>query len=180
MMFYECTNTWNVKHKCFIVCRHYRWFNQMLLMSCYKLKLKSKFSYLCIQACFTLSNNVYTSDSGLVCIGPTLANNRATSIDSHQLVYLKASNLASSENHWFLKVHFNVHCLCISQSSFGQHLLCMFNKYITVCPGKIKSRKLCIWPIFTCINRTFDTGHPSRVNWLPLRVVHSHDSVYFR
>ena len=55
----------------------------------------------------------------------------------------------------------------------------MFNHYITVCPGKIKNRKLCIWPIFTCINRTFDSGHPIRVNWLPLRVVRSRKSDYF-
>ena len=32
---------------------------------------------------------------------------------------------------------------------------------------------------FTCINRTFDTGHPIHVNWLPLRVVRSRNSVYF-
>ena len=32
---------------------------------------------------------------------------------------------------------------------------------------------------FTCINRTFDTGHPIHVNWLPLRVVRSCNSVYF-
>ena len=55
----------------------------------------------------------------------------------------------------------------------------MFNNYITVCPGNIKNRKLWIWPIFTCINRTFDTGHPIHVNWLPLRVVRSRKSVYF-
>ena len=55
----------------------------------------------------------------------------------------------------------------------------MFNNYITVCPGKIKNRKLYIWPIFTCINRTFDTGHPIHVNWLPLRLVRSRNSVYF-
>ena len=79
----------------------------------------------------------------------------------------------------FLEVNFNVHWRCISQSSFGQHLLCMFNNYITVCPGKIKNRKLYIWRIFTCINRTFDTGHPIHVNWLPLRVVRSRNSAYF-
>ena len=45
--------------------------------------------------------------------------------------------------------------------------------------GKIKNRKLYIWRIFTCINRIFDTGHPIHVNWLPLRVVRSHNSVYF-
>ena len=67
----------------------------------------------------------------------------------------------------------------MSQSSFGQNLLCMFNSYITVCSGKIKNRKLCIWPIFTCINKTFDTGHPIHVNWLPLRVVRLRNSVYF-
>ena len=55
----------------------------------------------------------------------------------------------------------------------------MFNNYVMVCPGKIKNRKLCIWPTFTCINRTFDTGHPIHVNWLPLRVVRSCNSVYF-
>ena len=55
----------------------------------------------------------------------------------------------------------------------------MFNIYITVRPGKIKNRKLYIWPIFTCINRTFDTGHPIHVNWLPLRVVRSRKRVYF-
>ena len=55
----------------------------------------------------------------------------------------------------------------------------MFDNYITACPGKIKNRKLYIWPIFTCINRTFDTGHPIHVNWLPLCVVRSRNSVYF-
>ena len=55
----------------------------------------------------------------------------------------------------------------------------MFNNYIAVCPGKIKNRKLYIWPIFTCNNRTFHTGHPIHVNWLPLRVVRSRNSVYF-
>ena len=79
----------------------------------------------------------------------------------------------------FLDVHFNVNCPCMSQASFGQHLLCMFNTYITVCPGKIKNRKLYFWPIFTCINREFDTGHPIHVKWLPLRVVRSRNSVYF-
>ena len=55
----------------------------------------------------------------------------------------------------------------------------MFDIYITVCPGKIKNRKQYIWPIFTCINRTFDTGHPIHVNWLPLCVVRSRNSVCF-
>ena len=55
----------------------------------------------------------------------------------------------------------------------------MFNNYISVCPGRITNRKLYIWPIFTCINRTFATGHPIHVNWLPLRVVRSRNSVYF-
>ena len=32
---------------------------------------------------------------------------------------------------------------------------------------------------FTCINRTFDTGHPIHVSWLPLHVVRLHNSVYF-
>ena len=66
-----------------------------------------------------------------------------------------------------------------SPSSFGQHLLCTFNNYMTVCPGKIKNRKLCIWPIFTCIDRTFDTGDPNHIRWLPLHVVRSRNSVYF-
>ena len=79
----------------------------------------------------------------------------------------------------FLEVYFNEHCRCISQSSFGQHHLCMFNNYITVCTGKIKNRKPCIWQMFTCINRIFDIGHPIHVNWLPLRVVRSSNSVYF-
>ena len=43
----------------------------------------------------------------------------------------------------------------------------------------MKKRKLHIWPIFTCVNMTFDTGHPIHVNWLPLRVVRSRNSVYF-
>ena len=55
----------------------------------------------------------------------------------------------------------------------------MFNNYITVCPGKSQKQKLCIWPIFTCINRTFDTGQPIHVNWFPLRGVGSRSSVYF-
>ena len=100
------------------------------------------------------------------------------SFHSHQLVYLKASNAASSEIIDFLEVHFNLHCRCIQQFSFDQHHLCMFKNYITVCPEKIKNRKLCIWPIFTCINRTFDTSYPIHVNWLPLRVVRSRNSVY--
>ena len=54
----------------------------------------------------------------------------------------------------------------------------MFNNYITVCHGKIQNRKPYIWPICTCINRAFDTGHPIHVKWLPLRVVRSHNSVY--
>ena len=33
--------------------------------------------------------------------------------------------------------------------------------------------------MFTCMNRTYDTGHPIHVNWLPLRVVRSCNSVYF-
>ena len=48
-----------------------------------------------------------------------------------------------------------------------------------MCHRRIKNRKLFIWPIFTCVNRTFDTGHPIHVNWFPLRVVHMHNSVYF-
>ena len=55
----------------------------------------------------------------------------------------------------------------------------MFNNYITVCQGKIKNRKLHIWPIFTCVTKTFDTSHPIHVNWLLLRVVRSRNSVYF-
>ena len=46
-------------------------------------------------------------------------------------------------------------------------------------PVKVKNRKLYIWPIFTCINRTFDIGHPIHVNWLPLRVLRSRNNVYF-
>ena len=74
---------------------------------------------------------------------------------THQLVYFKASNTASSKNHWFFR------------SSF----YCTLSLYITVL----------LWsaPIFTCINRTFHTGHPINVNWLPLHVVRSHNSVYF-
>ena len=48
-----------------------------------------------------------------------------------------------------------------------------------MCPGRIKNRKLYIWPIFTCVYRTFDTGHSINVNWLPLRVVRPRNSVYF-
>ena len=51
--------------------------------------------------------------------------------------------------------------------------------YHGVSRDKIKNRKLCIWPIFTCINRIFDTGHPIHVNWPPMRVVRSRNSVYF-
>ena len=43
----------------------------------------------------------------------------------------------------------------------------------------MKKKKNNIWPIFTCINWTFDTGHPIHVNWLPLRAVRSRNSVYF-
>ena len=39
----------------------------------------------------------------------------------------------------------------------------MFNNYITVCPERMKNKKHHIWPIFTCVNRTFDTGHPIHV-----------------
>ena len=48
-----------------------------------------------------------------------------------------------------------------------------------MCPGRMKNRKVYIWPRFTCVNRSFDTGHPIHVNWLPLRVVRSRNSVYF-
>ena len=48
-----------------------------------------------------------------------------------------------------------------------------------MCLGRIKNRKLYIWPIFTCVNRTFGTGHSIHVNWLPLRVVRSRNSVNF-
>ena len=101
------------------------------------------------------------------------------SLHSRQLVYLKAGNAASSENHDFLEVHFNVHCGCISQSSFGQLLLCTFNYYIMMCSWRIKNMKLYIWPIFTCVNRTFDTGYPVHVSLLPLWFVRSRNSVYF-
>ena len=89
---------------------------------------------------------------------------------------------ARSENHWLfriLEIHFNVQCPCISQSSFDQHLLCIFSNDIMMCRGRIKNRKLYIWPIFTCVDRTFDTGHSIHVNWLPLRGVCSRNSVYF-
>ena len=36
-----------------------------------------------------------------------------------------------------------------------------------------------IWPLFTCVNRTFDSSQPIHVNWLPLHAVHSRNSVYF-
>ena len=55
----------------------------------------------------------------------------------------------------------------------------MLNNYITVCLGKNKNGKLYIWPIFTCINRTFDSIHPIHINWLTLRAVRSRNSVYF-
>ena len=42
-----------------------------------------------------------------------------------------------------------------------------------------EKQKLYIWPIFTWINRTFDTGHPINANWLSLRDVRSRNSVYF-
>ena len=50
---------------------------------------------------------------------------------------------------------------------------------ISRCVRENQKRKLYIWRIFTCINRIFDTGHPIHVNWLPLRVVRSRNSVYF-
>ena len=43
----------------------------------------------------------------------------------------------------------------------------------------VSGENLYIWSIFTRINRTIDTGHPIHVNWLPLRVVRSRNSVYF-
>ena len=52
-------------------------------------------------------------------------------------------------------------------------------KIISQCVPKIKNRKLYIWPLFTCINKTFDTGHLIHVTWLPLRVVRPRKSVYF-
>ena len=79
----------------------------------------------------------------------------------------------------FLEVHFNVHCRCISQSPFGQLLLCTFNYYIMMCSGRMENIKLYIWPIFTCVNRTFDAGYPVHVSLLPLCFVRSRNSVYF-
>ena len=80
------------------------------------------------------------------------------SLHSHQLVYLKAGNAASSENHWFLEVHFNVHCCGMSQSSFGQLLLCTFNCSIMMCSGRIKNIKLYIDQYLPAL-----TGH-----WTPV------------
>ena len=48
-----------------------------------------------------------------------------------------------------------------------------------MCSGRIKNIKLYIWPIFTCVNRTFDTGYPVHVSLLPLCFVRSRNSFYF-
>ena len=48
-----------------------------------------------------------------------------------------------------------------------------------MCSGRIKNTKLSIWPIFTCVNRTFDTGYPVCVSLLPLCFVRSRKSVHF-
>ena len=48
-----------------------------------------------------------------------------------------------------------------------------------MCSGRIKNIKLYIWPIFTCVNRTFDTGYPVYISLLPLCFVRSRNSVYF-
>ena len=45
--------------------------------------------------------------------------------------------------------------------------------------GKVNTIKLYIWPIFTCVNRIFDTGYPVYGSLLPLCFVRSHNSVYF-
>ena len=100
------------------------------------------------------------------------------SFQSRQLVYLKAGNVASSENNWLFRSSFWCTFHCISNSSFNQQLLCMFDNYITACPEIIKNRKLHIWPVFTCVNRIFDIGHPIHVRLLPLRIVCSRNSVY--
>ena len=42
-----------------------------------------------------------------------------------------------------------------------------------------KNIKLYIWPLFTCVNRTFDTDYPVYVSLLPLCFVRSRNSVYF-
>ena len=48
-----------------------------------------------------------------------------------------------------------------------------------MCSGGIKNIKLYIWPIFTCVNRIFDTGYPVHVSLLPLCFVRSCNSVHF-
>ena len=63
-------------------------------------------------------------------------------------------------------------CIVWSQSSFGQHLLCIFNNYTTMCLGRIKHRKLYIWSMFTWVKRSFGTANPNRVTWLPVRFMH--------
>ena len=75
----------------------------------------------------------------------------SSSFHSHKLVCLKASNVANSEYLW----HFNVNGLCISHSSFGQHYACL--TIISRCVLRESRTENCIWPIFTCVRKTFDT-----------------------
>ena len=66
----------------------------------------------------------------------------------------------------------------LSESSFGQHLLCIFNSYITMFPGGIKAQKLYIWPMFTWVNKKFVTDNPSQVCLLTARFVRWRNGVY--
>ena len=50
-------------------------------------------------------------------------------------------------------IKYTVHWLYCSGCWF--HLGSAYLHIITLCPVKIKNRKLYIWPIFTCINSTF-------------------------
>ena len=93
-------------------------------------------------------------------------------------VYLRPITRRAPKISDFLGSHLMYISIVWSQSSFGQHLLCIFNNYITMCPGRI-IRKLYIWLMFTWVKRTFDTGNPNRVTWLLVRFMHFRTSVYF-
>ena len=87
------------------------------------------------------------------------------SVHSHQLVYLKASNIASSENHWlFIDWFWCTLSLYIALLLWSVPSLHVDQLYHGVSRENEKQKRY-IWPIFTCIDRTFYTGNPIHVNW---------------
>ena len=104
-------------------------------------------------------------------------------LHSHQLVhvvYLKADNATSSENQWLFRKSFSCIFPLYDPSPLLLNIFYVSLTIISRCaPEESKHTKLYIWSMFTWVKRTFGTGNPNRVTWLPVRFMHLRTSIYF-